>query len=153
MNIGNAARLSGISAKMIRHYEALQLLPPAHRTEAGYRQYSENDVRTLQFIRRARDLGFSLDEIHELLSLWQDRDRPSREVKALAETHLEALDRRVTELNAMKKTLQQLVRCCQGNERPDCPILETLAGTVNELPPDPGVLPQVAHPRGRNRMG
>jgi Cu(I)-responsive transcriptional regulator len=114
MNIGNAARLSGISAKMIRHYEALQLLPPAHRTEAGYRQYSENDVRTLQFIRRARDLGFSLDEIHELLSLWQDRDRPSREVKALAETHLEALDRRVTELNEPPRVLWRPVGLSQA---------------------------------------
>lgn len=132
MNIGDAAKASGISTKMIRHYEGVQLLPPAQRTESGYRQYTENDVRSLQFIRRARDLGFSIDEIRDLLSLWQDRNRPSRQVKALAAVHLETLDKRLQELQAMKSALEHLVHCCQGNDRPDCPILETLAGTGND---------------------
>jgi len=128
MNIGDAAKASGVSAKMIRHYESVGLLPPASRTEAGYRQYGENDLRTLQFIRRSRDLGFSIEEIRGLVSLWQDRTRPSREVKALAKQHLDFLDRKLEELQSMKHALAHLVSCCHGDERPDCPILESLAG-------------------------
>ncbi|KXB32525.1 MerR family transcriptional regulator [Dechloromonas denitrificans] len=128
MNIGDAAKASGVSAKMIRHYESVGLLPPASRTDAGYRQYGEKDLRTLQFIRRSRDLGFSIEEIRGLVSLWQDRSRPSREVKALAKQHLDCLDRKLEELQSMKHALAHLVSCCHGDERPDCPILESLAG-------------------------
>lgn len=128
MNIGDAAKASGVSAKMIRHYESVGLLPPASRTDAGYRQFGETDLRTLQFIRRSRDLGFSIEEIRGLVSLWQDRTRPSREVKALAKQHLDFLDRKLEELQSMKHALAHLVSCCHGDERPDCPILESLAG-------------------------
>jgi len=127
MNIGQAAKASGISAKMIRHYETVALLPPAFRTEAGYRQYSDEDVHTLQFIRRSRDLGFSIDEIRDLLSLWQDRERPSREVKALAKRHVDDLDSRMQKLKSMKQALEHLVHGCRGDDRPNCPILDGLA--------------------------
>lgn len=128
MNIGEAAKATGVSAKMIRHYESVGLLPPASRTDAGYRQYGEKDLHTLLFIRRSRDLGFSIEEIRGLVSLWQDRTRPSREVKALAKQHLDFLDRKLEELQSMKHALAHLVSCCHGDERPDCPILESLAG-------------------------
>ena len=131
LNIGQAAQASGISAKMIRHYEAVGLVPAAARTEAGYRQYGAADVHTLRFIRHARDLGFSIAEIAELVGLWHDRKRPSRQVKALAQAHIEDLERKAQELLAMKATLEHLVHCCHGDDRPDCPILETLA---NEAP-------------------
>ena len=127
MNIGQAADASRVSAKMIRHYESVGLLPQAQRTEAGYRQYSDKEVSTLRFIRHSRDLGFSLDQIRELLGLWQDRRRPSRHVKALAQAHIQELDAKLLELNAMKATLEHLVHCCNGDDRPDCPIIETLA--------------------------
>ena len=126
MNIGEAAKASGISAKMIRHYESVGLFPEAVRTEAGYRQYTDKDVNTLRFIRHSRDLGFSIEQIRGLLGLWQDRCRPSRQVKALALAHIEDLEQKLAELQAMKLTLQRLVDCCHGDERPDCPILETL---------------------------
>lgn len=128
MNIGDAAKASGVSAKMIRHYESVGLLPPASRSDAGYRQYSEKGVRTLLFIRRSRDLGFSIEEIRNLVSLWQDQARSSREVKVLARQHLDYLDRKLEELLSMKNALSHLVSCCHGDERPDCPILENLAG-------------------------
>ncbi len=128
LNIGQASLRSGVSAKMIRHYEDVGLLPAARRTEAGYRQYSEADVQTLRFIRHSRDLGFSLAEIGQLVSLWQDQQRPSRQVKALAQAHLDELDRKLEELQAMKAALQHLVQSCHGNDRPDCPILEGLSG-------------------------
>jgi len=130
MNIGEAAGASGVSAKMIRHYEALGLLPAARRTPAGYRQYDEQQVHTLRFIRHSRDLGFSLAEIAQLVGLWQDRGRPSRQVKALAEAHIRELDQKARELLAMKSTLEHLVHCCRGDERPECPILDGLAGTA-----------------------
>ena len=128
MNIGAAAKASGVSAKMIRHYELVGLLPAAARTEAGYRQYDGSDVHTLRFIRHSRDLGFSIAEIGELVGLWQNRRRPSRQVKALAEAHIKELDQKAQELLAMKATLQHLVEYCHGDDRPECPILETLAG-------------------------
>jgi MerR family copper efflux transcriptional regulator len=131
MNIGEAARASGVSAKMIRHYESLGLVPRAARTESGYRQYSANDVHVLRFIARARDLGFSLAEIAELLNLWKDRSRPSRDVKALALKHVRELEARVQELLEVKATLEHLANCCHGDDRPDCPILENLAGTAD----------------------
>jgi Cu(I)-responsive transcriptional regulator len=127
MNIGQAAKASGISAKMIRHYEELGLVPAPRRTEAGYRQYAEVDVHTLRFIRRSRDLGFSLHDIGELVGLWHNRKRPSRLVKALAEAHIEALNQKAQELLAMKATLEDLVQGCHGDERPECPILDQLA--------------------------
>ena len=128
MNIGEAAKASGVSAKMIRHYEEVGLMPPARRTEAGYRLYGDSEVHTLRFIRQSRDLGFSIAQIGELVGLWQNRRRPSRMVKALAEAHVQELERKVQELMAMKATLEHLVHCCHGDERPDCPILESLAG-------------------------
>jgi MerR family copper efflux transcriptional regulator len=127
MNIGEAAKASGVSAKMIRHYESVGLFPEASRTDAGYRQYTEKEVRTLRFIRQSRDLGFSIEQIRELLGLWQNRRRPSRQVKALAQAHIEELDEKLKELQAMKATLEHLVDCCHGDDRPECPIIDTLA--------------------------
>ncbi len=127
MNIGEAATASGVSAKMIRHYEGVGLFPEAARTESGYRQYTEKEVATLRFIRQSRDLGFSIEQIRELLSLWQNRKRPSRQVRALAQAHIQELDEKLKELQAMKSTLEHLVHCCHGDDRPDCPIIETLA--------------------------
>lgn len=146
MNIGDAAKAAGLSAKMIRHYERLNLLPPAGRSFSGYRQYAEREVRMLRFIRRARDLGFSLEEIRNLIGLWQDQARPSREVKALAQAHLHQVERKLNELLTVKEALQHLVTCCHGDERPDCPILEDLAG---EMAAEPS--PSVARRRGRPR--
>ena len=127
MNIGAAASASGVSAKMIRHYEGVGLLPPASRTVSGYRQYSDKDVSTLRFIRHCRDLGFSLEQISELLDLWQNRKRSSRQVKALAQAHIAELDEKLKELQEMRSTLEHLVHCCNGDDRPDCPIIESLA--------------------------
>ena len=127
MNIGQAAQASGVSAKMIRHYEEIGMLPKASRTLAGYRVYSESDVHMLRFVRHARDLGFSMKEITELLNLWQNRRRASSSVKRLAEAHMAELDERINQLAAMKDALATLVRHCHGDQRPDCPILENLA--------------------------
>lgn len=133
MNIGEAAKASGVSAKMIRHYESIGLLSPASRSDSGYRRYGEKDIGNLRFIRRARDLGFSLEEIQNLLGLWQDRTRPSREVKALAQKHLNFLDKKLEEILSMKTALAHLVSCCHGDERPECPILEGLAGQAFDV--------------------
>jgi len=129
-NIGEAATRSGVSAKMIRHYESLGMLPKVARTEAGYRLYSEREVHTLRFIRRARDLGFSIVEISELLKLWQNRRRASGDVKRIALAHIADLERRLAEMQAMKQALAQLISCCHGDERPDCPILDDLAASA-----------------------
>lgn len=137
MNIGEAASASRVSAKMIRYYEELALLPAARRTESGYRQYEPNDVHTLRFIRHSRDLGFSLAEIGELLSLWHNRRRPSRSVKALAVAHIKELEQKATQLLAMKLVLERLVHCCQGDDRPECPILDGLAQADALTPPVP----------------
>jgi len=126
VNIGQAAQQAQVSAKMVRHYESLGLLPKVNRTEAGYRQYSDKEVHTLRFIKRARDLGFSMPEIAELLTLWQNKRRPSSHVKRIAALHVTDLDQRIDELTAMKRTLQHLVDCCHGDHRPDCPILDEL---------------------------
>jgi Cu(I)-responsive transcriptional regulator len=126
-NIGEAARASGVTAKMVRHYESIGLLPPARRTEAGYRQYGMDDVRILQFIHRGRALGFSLDQIAGLLALWRDKQRASADVRRLALEHIDELDRKIAELEAMKRTLEALARSCHGDERSDCPILDDLA--------------------------
>ena len=128
MNIGAAAAESGVTAKMIRHYEAIGLLPPAQRRGNDYRDYGRRDVHELRFIKRARKLGFSIPEIGELLALWRDRARPSREVKRIAEAHIDDLQSRVAEMQAMANTLQELVAACHGDDRPDCPILDDLAG-------------------------
>lgn len=138
MNIGEAAKASGVSAKMIRHYESVGLFPEAVRTESGYRQYSEKEVGTLRFIRHSRDLGFSIEQIRELLGLWQNRRRSSRQVRALAQAHIEELDAKLKELQAMKATLEHLVHCCHGDDRPDCPIIETLESQVATEHPHPG---------------
>jgi MerR family transcriptional regulator, copper efflux regulator len=126
MNIGQAAAASGVSAKMIRHYEAIGLLPAAVRSDAGYRRYDDAALHTLRFIRRARDLGFGLDEIAQLLALWRDRSRASAEVKALAARHVADLSERIERMQAMRRTLQHLVGACHGDDRPDCPILDDL---------------------------
>ncbi|MEJ8294503.1 Cu(I)-responsive transcriptional regulator [Delftia tsuruhatensis] len=127
VSIGEAARRAGVSARMVRHYEAQGLLPPMHRTDGGYRQYAESDVHALRFIRRARDLGFSMDEIATLLGLWQDKSRASSQVKAIAQRHIDELTERIAAMQAMQRTLKTLVHCCHGDARPDCPILDDLA--------------------------
>jgi len=127
LNIGDAARASGVSAKMIRHYESLGLLREARRTVAGYRIYDESDVHTLRFIRRARDLGFSMKEVEQLLGLWQNRRRASSDVRRVAQAHIDDLDRKIAELQEMRRTLEHLVHHCRGDQRPECPILDDLA--------------------------
>jgi Cu(I)-responsive transcriptional regulator len=130
LTIGEAARSAGISARMVRHYESLGLLAAVARTDSGYRQYTQADVHTLHFIRRSRDLGFSMEEIAELLALWHDRSRASSQVKRIAQTHIDDLSERIASMQAMQRSLQTLVSCCKGNERPDCPILDDLAGAA-----------------------
>lgn len=132
LNISDAAEQSGVSAKMIRYYESLGLLTEARRTAAGYRIYDAREVHTLRFVRRARDLGFSIEEIQHLLGLWQNRGRSSRDVRKVALQHLVDLDRRIAELQTMRRTLQQLVDHCHGDQRPDCPILDDLARSVGD---------------------
>jgi MerR family gold-responsive transcriptional activator of gol and ges genes len=127
MNIGQAARRSGVSAKMIRYYETIGLVSPTARLDNGYRDYDGRAVSALQFIRRARDLGFSLAETRDLIALWGDRARPSRDVKKLALDHVEELDRRIAAMQAMAATLRRLASACHGDARPDCPILDDLA--------------------------
>ena len=127
MNIGQAARYSGLSAKMIRYYESIGLLKAAHRTDSGYRVYGDDDLHTLAFIKRSRDLGFSLEEVGKLLTLWQDRQRASADVKALARQHIDELNQKIRELGELRDTLQDLVEHCNGDHRPDCPILKELA--------------------------
>ena len=126
-NIGQAASKSGVSAKMVRHYESLGLLPAVQRTDAGYRQYGDKEIHTLRFIRRARTLGFSMAEIAELLKLWQNKRRASADVKRIAQAHVADLERRIAEMQAMRQTLTELAACCAGDSRPDCPILSGLA--------------------------
>lgn len=138
MNIGGAAERSGVSAKMIRHYESLGLLGPVQRTDSGYRQYAQADVHVLRFIKRARELGFSMAEISELVGLWKDRRRASAKVKRIAEQHLQDLAQRVAALQEMQRTLEQLIQGCQGDERPQCPILDGLSGqAAGRCPPNP----------------
>ena len=130
-NIGQAAAASGVSAKMIRHYESVGLLPAAKRRDSGYRTYSDADVHSLRFVRQARDLGFSLKEIAALLGLWHNRRRPSKTVKDLTSRHIAELDRKIHELQGMKRTLQELAEHCAGDDRPHCPILEGLSDAKN----------------------
>jgi Cu(I)-responsive transcriptional regulator len=128
MTIGQAAKSSAVSAKMIRHYESIGLLPKAQRTESGYRLYDDNDVHTLRFIQRARSLGFPLETIRTLLALWRNRRRSSAQVKDLAERLVEDLERKIAEMLSMVRTLKHLSHHCHGDDRPDCPILDDLAG-------------------------
>ena len=126
--IGEAARRSGVSPRMVRHYEGLGLLPAVARTEAGYRQYGAADIHSLQFIKRSRDLGFSMSQIAELVGLWHDRRRTSASVKRIAQVKLDELAQRIAALQAMQQTLLHLVQGCHGDTRPECPILKDLAG-------------------------
>ena len=132
VTIGEAAGATGVSAKMIRYYEETGLLGRAERTASGYRVYSEADLHALRFVRRARDLGFSMREIADLLALWHDRSRTSAAVRAMALDHVADLRRRIGELEAMARTLEHLAERCCGDERPDCPILDDLAGGPRE---------------------
>ncbi|WP_375598044.1 Cu(I)-responsive transcriptional regulator [Devosia sp. Naph2] len=132
MNIGQAADQSGVSAKMIRYYEQIGLISPPSRTDSNYRVYGAEEVHVLRFIKRARTLGFSVEETSVLLGLWQDRSRASAEVREIASTHIGALETKIAELQGMVKTLRHLVHCCAGDNRPDCPILDDLAGTPAE---------------------
>lgn len=130
MQIGAAAKASGVSAKMIRHYESIGLIPSADRRDSNYRDYGAAEVHRLGFIRRARDLGFSIDEIRNLLMLWGDRERSSADVKALTLAHIAELEQKIAALGEMRDTLSHLVDCCDGDHRPDCPIIKGLEGTV-----------------------
>lgn len=127
MTIGQASEASGVTAKMIRYYERIGLLQPADRSSSGYRLYGEEDLHTLRFIRRSRDLGFSLEQIADLLALWRDRSRASAEVKALAQRHIDGLKAKIAELQSMVDTLEHLSDHCHGDQRPDCPILSDLS--------------------------
>jgi Cu(I)-responsive transcriptional regulator len=131
MKIGNASAASGVSQRMIRHYEKIGLIPRASRRESGYRDYDDRDVNTLRFIRRARDLGFPIGEIGKLLALWQDRGRASAEVKALALARAAELHRKAEALEAMRGSLLHLAECCHGDDRPDCPIIDGLSGPLD----------------------
>ena len=135
MNIGEASKASGVSTKMIRYYEQIKLITPAHRTESSYRTYGDSDVHTLQFIRRARDLGFSVEQMKTLLALWRDRSRASSDVKAIALEHIAALERKAAAIAAMPKTLKHHASHCHGDERPDCPIIEGFADTLENIGP------------------
>lgn len=152
MNIGEASRLSGVSTKMIRHYESLGLVPGVPRTDAGYRQYDEDSLHTLRFIRRSRDLGFDMKEIAALLQLWRNRRRSSAEVKRIALVHVADLEQRIAAMQAMQRTLKHLAHCCAGDERPDCPILDDLAAEAGAGPdaaPSAGATAPRRPPRAR----
>ncbi len=146
MNIGQAARASGVSAKMIRYYEQIGLVRPADRTDGNYRSFDERNVNELRFIKRARSLGFPVAEIANLLSLWRDRARPSREVKAIADAHVAGLEARISEMQAMADTLRDFSGACAGDDRPDCPIPADLAAGDAR----PGT---AARPRPESRFG
>ncbi|HEX3576767.1 MAG TPA: Cu(I)-responsive transcriptional regulator [Rhodopila sp.] len=146
MNIGEAGRASGVSAKMLRYYESIGLIPQARRTEAGYRTYSTGDVDTLRFIRRARDFGLPMDRVKLLVGLWQDKNRPSREVKEIATRQVAELEAKISELTAMKDALEALADACHGDSHPECPILSDLAGAA------PTPLHHEAAPRAGQRF-
>ncbi|MBD8065109.1 Cu(I)-responsive transcriptional regulator [Devosia sp. PTR5] len=124
MNIGHAAKATGISTKMIRYYETIGLITPAHRSDAGYRVYTDHDIHALRFINRARDLGFSVEQMRDLLALWRDRSRASADVKSIALEHVARLNEKALALQAMSRTLEHLAENCHGDDRPDCPIIE-----------------------------
>jgi len=141
MNIGEASKASGVSSKMIRYYEQIGLIQPAHRTDSSYRTYADNDVHTLRFIRRARDLGFSVEQMKTLLALWRDRDRASADVKAIALEQIAELERKAAAIAEMTRTLKHLAKNCHGDGRPDCPIIEGFAegkGAIDNTPAKEG---------------
>jgi MerR family copper efflux transcriptional regulator len=152
MNIGQASAASGVSAKMLRYYESIGLILRAGRTEAGYRVYSATDVNTLRFIRRARDLGLSIERIKLLVGLWRDRERSSADVKRVAQEHVAELEAKILELTAMRDTLQELADACHGDQRPDCPILHDLEGGARTPAPTGDVTKRVG-PRKRAAAG
>nr|WP_315595504.1 Cu(I)-responsive transcriptional regulator [uncultured Cupriavidus sp.] len=155
MNIGEASKASKVTAKMIRYYEQIGLIPPPDRTDSGYRAYTQADVHRLHFIRRARDLGFSVAEISDLLGLWNDKSRQSADVKRLAQAHIAELDRRMETMRQMGETLKALIHCCAGDERPDCPILRTLEqpeGPVGEPEARPGAVRRRSGGAGSRRL-
>jgi MerR family gold-responsive transcriptional activator of gol and ges genes len=129
MNIGEAAKISGVNAKLIRHYESIGIVPKASRSESGYRTYSETEVHILSFVKKSRSLGFSMKEIKKLVGLWRNKVRASADVKALANRHIDEMEQKIAELQKMVKTLKHLVKSCQGDSRPDCPILDNLASS------------------------
>lgn len=133
LTIGDAARASGVSAKMIRHYEKIAMIQKPQRTDSGYRIYNDNEIYVFRFIKQSRNLGFSTKQTAELLALWQDRKRSSSNVKKLVMTHLQILDEKIREMQSMKTTLEQLVAACNGDENPDCPILTQLSSTWNPM--------------------
>ena len=135
MNIGQASKASGVTQKMIRYYESIGLLVAVRRAANSYRLYSDSDVHSLAFIRRARHLGFSIEEIQALMTLWRDKARSSAEVKAIARGHIDELQAKIAELEAMRRTLEHLVASCHGDDRPDCPIIDDLSASA-EAPPD-----------------
>lgn len=130
MNIGEAAKESGVTAKMIRYYEQIKLIQPPSRTESSYRTYGENEIHTLRFIKRARDLGFSVEQMKALLALWRDRSRASSDVKNIALEHIAELERKAAAIQAMMQTLKHLAHNCNGDQRPDCPIIEEFANAA-----------------------
>jgi len=153
MNIGEAAKASGVSAKMIRYYEQTGLIPKAERRVSGYRDYSPGDVHNLRFIRRARDMGFAVAEIHDLLGLWRDRSRHSADVKRIAAAHVAELSARIAAMEEMRASLQTLIGCCAGDERPDCPILADLSEPGQEPPSRPDSLARLRDQSIANRRG
>lgn len=128
MNIGEVAQMSQLNSKMIRRYEELGIIPKAGRTFSGYRQYTEKDVHVLRFVKRARELGFSMKDIKQLLSLWKNKTRSSAQVKSIAEKHIAELEKKLLEIESLLKTLKNVAHHCHGDEKPDCPILEELEG-------------------------
>ncbi|CCF00557.1 Cu(I)-responsive transcriptional regulator [Sinorhizobium fredii] len=136
MNIGQASKASGVSSKMIRYYEQIGLIRPALRTASSYRTYGDNDIHTLRFVRRARDLGFSVEQIKELLALWRDRSRASSDVKSVALEHVAELERKIAAIQEMTKTLKYLASHCHGDDRPECPIIDEIASGVGKEPTD-----------------
>ena len=138
MKIGEASAVSGISQRMIRHYEKIGLIAPATRRDSGYRDYDDRDVHTLHFIGRARDLGFGIEEISQLLALWHDRSRSSADVKALALARAAELKRKAQQLDSMRRSLERLASDCHGDQRPDCPILHDLESTDDKRKADVG---------------
>ena len=136
MNIGQASKASGVNQKMIRYYESIGLIEGVARSANGYRTYAENDIHTLAFILRARHLGFSIEQIQALMALWRDKARSSAEVKAIAKGHIAALQSKIEELASMQRTLEHLVSCCAGDDRPDCPIIDDLSAKA-EAPARP----------------
>jgi MerR family transcriptional regulator, copper efflux regulator len=136
MNIGEASKATGISTKMIRYYESIGLIAPAARTDSGYRLYLDHDIHALRFVNRARDLGFSVEQMRDLLALWRDRSRASGDVKAIALSHIEMLEEKARALQAMSRTLRHLADTCHGDERPDCPIIDGFADpAAKTMPP------------------